>query len=477
MAININPGTGRFNVAIIGGGFSGAVLASRLLDREDAAFSVALIERAPVRARGIAYSTQESCHLLNVPASNMSALGEDPNHFLRWVRSNFDSAARPGDFLPRRLYGQYIESVLGERVRSYPGRLSWRQGEAVALRSGQAGFEIVLHSGDAIEADFVVLALGNFPPADLQIPGKQSGSRCYVSNPWAPDAFSQVPSNGQVLLIGSGLTSVDALLTLRARGFRGTVHMLSRHGLLPQAHVDGLPPAQGQGPAPLGSARGLLRRIRQEIREADKRGLDWRVVIDTLRPSTQALWQSLSHAERRRFLRHLRAYWEVHRHRVAPEIGRVLKHQLVNQQLHVHSGRMVAYTERRERALVTFRERKSGELRQLSADLVVNCSGPASDIRKLNNPLLADCLRQGILTPDPLSLGIHSAADGAVINAAGVSSESLYVIGPLRKGNLWETIAVPEIRVQAADLSALLARKHCSGRKRNAELEETVSYA
>ena len=178
----------------------------------------------------------------------------------------------------------------------------------------------------------------------------------------------------------------------------------------------------------------------EPVREAELRGEGWRSAVDSLRTATQGIWQTLPRIEQERFLRHLRAYWEVHRHRVAPEIGKVLKHQLLGGQLRVHAGRIVEYRENTNNVLVTFNERHRGTRRQMTVDLVVNCTGPVSDIRKANTPMLGDCLRQGLVRPDALSLGIDSAHDGAVINANGIASECLYTVGPLRKGNLWETI-------------------------------------
>jgi len=466
----------RFSVAIVGGGFSGATLAAHLLQLAGPSLSIVLIERAPFRARGIAYATQESRHLLNVPASNMSAFADDPQHFLSWARSNFDSGVQNGDFLSRRLYGQYVESVLDTAISRRRGEFQWRHGEVVGLRTQTGTTELVLRNGDKILADAVVLALGNFPPADLRLPGKAAHSERYLSDPWSPVAPEKTPVDGEVLLVGSGLTSVDTLLTLRARGFRGRIHMLSRHGLLPQSHLPDSGYSTFKNFASSGTAIGLLRVVRAQVREAELRGEGWRSAVDSLRTATQGIWQTLPRIEQERFLRHLRAYWEVHRHRVAPEIGKVLKHQLLGGQLRVHAGRIVEYRENTNNVLVTFNERHRGTRRQMTVDLVVNCTGPVSDIRKANTRMLGDCLRQGLVRPDALSLGIDSAHDGAVINANGIASECLYTVGPLRKGNLWETIAVPEIRAQVADLASMLVNKHRSRQNFTTLMTETVRY-
>jgi len=198
-----------FDIAIIGG-FTGATLAAQLLSRADRPLSVALIDRGPGRARGVAYSTQDSVHLLNVPAQNMSASDDDPEHFLRWARFNFDSGAQPGDFLPRRLYGQYLESALAS-AELHCDQFVWMRDEAVRITRATGKSQITLRSGQNIFADRVVLALGNFPPGDLRLPGNHS-RHGFVSNPWAVDALDGIPPDGSVLLVGSGLTSVDMVL-------------------------------------------------------------------------------------------------------------------------------------------------------------------------------------------------------------------------------------------------------------------------
>jgi uncharacterized NAD(P)/FAD-binding protein YdhS len=204
------------------------------------------------------------------------------------------------------------------------------------------------------------------------------------------------------------------------------------------------------------TARGLLRLIRSQARDAENQNSNWRAVIDSLRPFTQQIWQSLPLTEQRRFLRHLRAYWDVHRHRVAPQIGAMLAAELGEEQMQLHSGRIVEYTEDSAGVCITYRERHSGESRRLKVDRVINCTGPDSDLRRIRDPLLKNLLQQGLARPDSLSLGLDTADDGALIDARGVISEVLYTLGPLRKGNLWETTAVPEIRVQAAQLAVQL---------------------
>ena len=444
-------------VAIIGGGFTGSILAAQLL-RRDTSLSVTLIESASVAGRGVAYATSCSSHLLNVPAANMSAFPEDAEHFVRWAQLNYDSGTEDEDFLPRRVYGQYIESILRQQTQRCPERFQIVCDEAQSIASANGGATIRLASGRSISAEQVVLALGNFPPAGLRLPGLTPESVRYLPWAWSVNALelADLSQEENVLLIGSGLTSVDLAIALRAHEFSGTIHILSRHGLVPQGHKDGnVLFAKWRTEFPC-SIRELVRLVRKRVEVVRYRGGDWRSVIDSLRPVTAQIWQSLSPAERRRFLRHVRAYWDVHRHRIAPAISSQIESEIVSGGIRVHTGRITVYGEEQDAAVVCYRERRTSKLKELRVGRVINCTGPESDCRKVASPLLQDLLRQGLVRPDPLFLGLDAAEDGALIDVAGSKSDVLYTVGPPRKSRLWESVAVPEIRVQIAELAAKL---------------------
>lgn len=446
-----------YSVIIVGGGFSGAVLAAHLASQGDEGFSVLVLDRNPTRGRGVAYGTGCGGHLLNVPAGKMSAFDDDPEHFLRWAQAHYDQAVTPGRFLPRRVYGQYIDWVLAYAAGRHSGKITWKNDEVKSVTQTGEDARIQLRSGDVLTAEKVVLALGNFPPAASSLPEAVRKVRGYVPNPWATDALDGAASHDSILLVGSGLTSVDMVIALRERGFKGIIHMLSRHGLLPQIHKPKHAWPEFWAPNAPRTARGLTRLVRDQVKAAVQRGGDWRAVIDSLRCFTPAIWQSLPMKEKRRFLRHIRPYWEVHRHRVAPEIGGLVERQIASGEIKAHSGRIVDCRERENRTEVIFGDRKSGTHVSLVVDRIVNCTGPETDCRKLNDPLLRDLLGQGLARPDALSLGLDAAEDGALIDARGLASNVIYVVGPARKGRLWESTAVPEIRQQIAELSSLLA--------------------
>ncbi len=460
-------------IAIIGGGFTGAMLAVQILQKAGDGDQVVLIERSTVPGRGVAYGTQFDGHLLNVRARNMSAYPDVPDHFVKWAQQHYSPDVKPDDFLPRSLYGRYITAQFQAAIQAYPGKIRCIQDECVSLHR-QPGFaRIGLASGRVVIADKVVLAVGHFPPGDLFLPGKTADSPRFVPNPWSLNACSDLKQDDSVLLIGSGLTSVDVVIELRARGFKGHIHILSRRGLLPNRHKAITPlPSSWLGNHPR-TVRELLRMVRLQIKLAEARGSDWRAVIDSLRPVTQQIWQSLPRTEQRRFLRHLRTYWDVHRHRIAEPIARELAAQIQEGRIQTHAGRITEYREDCSGVDISYRSRKDKnkykdkdrQTIRLRVSKVVNCTGPDNDYRRVGSPLLSDLLDKKFVRADELSLGLDVAADGAVLDCQGTPSDFLYALGPLRKGNLWETIAVPELRHQVADLAELLCADRYRRRK------------
>jgi uncharacterized NAD(P)/FAD-binding protein YdhS len=461
-------------VAIIGGGFTGATLAAQLLRNSRGGLSVTLVDRCTQIGLGVAYGTRCREHLLNVRAKNMSAYPDDPEHFLTWSRINHDPAVSPDDYLPRAVYGRYIASLLNLEVERHPSRFEHLQDEAVSLARAPNRAEIHLRSGKILFADKVVLALGNFPPGDPRLPGRTEQCRRYTSNPWAANVMDGMEQAQSVLLLGSGLTSVDVALSLQQQGFSGTIHILSRRGLLPQTHKATAPwPAFWNESSPR-TVRGLMRLIRTQATAAEDAGSGWRAMMDSLRPVIQEIWRSLSLQEQRRFLRHARPYWDVHRHRVAPAIGAWLADQLQRGRIRTNAGRITEYAETPDGVDITYRDRKTGALERLCVDRVINCTGPKCDCRKVDSPLLASLLHQKMARTDPLFLGLDVAPDGGVIDAQGVASDLIFAIGPIRKGNLWETIAVPDLRVQVAEVSKALLM---ASEAHNARLKGREAFA
>jgi uncharacterized NAD(P)/FAD-binding protein YdhS len=429
------------------------MLAVNLLRRVPG-LSVAVLDKGPLPGRGLAYGTKYDCHLLNVPAGNMSALPEEPDHFLRWARANYTESVEPTSFLPRSLYGRYVSSLLEEATG--PGRgesFRWIQGEVTSLARERSHVAIRLKDGSTLVTKVVVLAVGNFPPAHLNIPGLPEDSERYAPSPWSTAALDNIPENGNVLLIGSGLTSVDVAVALPCEGFAGNIYILSRRGLMPRIHRATRRCPQFWNEQSPRTTRGLLRLVRAKVRAASEGDGDWREVIDALRPVTQKIWQSLPLCERKRFLRHVRPYWEVHRHRIAPEIGDAIAQLFDSGKATVHAGRLIACREFSDHVEVAWRDRQTQTQRLLRVDRVINCTGPETDCRRIHDPLIKTLIIQGLARPDRLSLGLDVDSNGALVDSSGAPSRSMYAIGSIRKGSLWESVAVPELRTQASHLA------------------------
>lgn len=425
--------TGR-RVAVIGAGASGALQALHL---SQAGAKVSLIERGPAPGRGVAYGTVRPEHLLNVPARRMSALSDDPDHFTRWLEAR--AGGGPEDFAPRMLYGDYLVALLAE------AGIEAVRGEAVDL----AGGAVRLADGRAVTADAVVLAPGNFRPATPRGIDPAALGAAWIDDPWA-GGLEALGARDVVLLLGTGLTAVDVALTLDATGFRGRIVALSRRGLAPRAHGPREPMVAPAEALPAACV-ALLRRVRARSEE-----VGWRSAVHELRSVTQAIWGAASADERRRFLRHLRPWWDVHRHKVAPAIGERIEAMQAEARLAVAAGKLVSAERVEDGAAVRFRMRGGEAVDTLRVARIVNCTGPECDIVRAGEPLLAALLAAGRIRQDALGIGIEVDADCRAIGADGSASDTLSVIGPVTRGTFWESVAVPDIRAQAERVAARL---------------------
>ena len=450
-------------IAIVGAGFSGCLVAVHLLKTANRPLLIELIDRSHEIGPGVAYSTHDTSHLLNVSAGKMSAFSDDPGHLLRWLDYNRSELAAflPNDlnassFIPRHIYGLYIQSILeeAEAAASSNVRLGRVIDEVVAVEPQAKSAIVSLRSGRAFVADKIVLAVGNAPAVPSASQTKDDDSP-YLRHAWSASALAGLELDAPVLLIGTGLTMMDMVVSLHDRHHQGKIYAVSRRGLLPLTHRSTKPyPAFLTPDTAPKTIRGLLRCIRSEVQTAAQQGYDWRSVIDSLRPITQQLWQQLGRAEQRRFLRHATPYWDVHRHRIAPEMGDVVGEMLESGQLAITAGRIQDYQAAPDGVAVTVRDRQTQTNRVLQVSRAVNCTGVQIDYRRLPQPPIANLRAQGLIRPHDIGLGLDTAADGAVLDARGNRSSLLYTLGTPRRGDLWETIAVPELRQQARALAA-----------------------
>jgi uncharacterized NAD(P)/FAD-binding protein YdhS len=314
---------------------------------------------------------------------------------------------------------------------------------------------ITLESGRVVRARKVVLALGIFPPGDPLLPEQRFlSSNAYLTTPWSASTHDRLAGPGDILILGSGLTAVDLLLTLRKRKQEGTIHVLSRRGLFPQPHRPGevYAPFINKSALPK-TVLEALRLVRREIETAAQQGFDWRAVIDSLRLFTQAIWQNLNLAEQRRFLRHLRPIWEAHRHRAAPEALAVKDELERAGRLFCHRGRLASILPAADDALeVSFRPTGHRETVTHRYSYVINCTGPECNYHKLTDPLVERLRARKLIVADPLRLGLEVSPNGMLNNGRSVA-EQIFTLGSALKGRLLETTAVPELRLQAKALA------------------------
>ncbi len=431
-------------IVIVGGGASGVLTAAQLLLR---GADVTLFEPSGELGRGMAYSTRCPLHLLNVPAANMSALPDDREHFLRWLERTAPGQYNGCSFVPRTTYGAYIGCVLEEARQTGSGTFRRMRDRATGARAISSGVAVETDSGAVIEAGALILATGNAAPAPWpDLPREVAASGRFFNMAWMEGAFEIGKHDAPVLLLGTGLTAVDALLALRHNGHTGKVYMLSRRGLLPQVHV--LPMSCCHCYTVGSSVRELTRQMRAAT--------PWRDAVDSLRPQTNPHWQALTTADQRRFLRHARPFWDTHRHRMAPQIGTVVENSLSDGSLEVLAGRTRDIALSESGLQITVALRGSGHTQTLAVERVINCTGPATNLSRSANPLLRNLLEQGALQCDPHRLGALVDCDGAIVPTPSKSPLRIYGLGPLRMGTLIESVAIPEIRVQAQQLAALL---------------------
>lgn len=419
-------------VAIVGGGFSGTILAAQLARRGIASV---LIDGSGRVGRGVAYSTTEGAHLLNVRAEGMSAWSGEPTHF---AEAFAKEGGAPRGFAQRRQFGRYLGAILDEAVAS--GRVTVEHATATRAARADGGWQVELDNGRLIEAGALALAVGNQEPEGLSA-FTGAGQR-FIANPWAADARAAVAdlaeSGAAALLVGTGLTMVDLVLSLDAAGHRGKIVALSRRGLIPRSHADFDPAPVDLQALPLGDLRKLFRWLRRGAAE-----VGWRAAIDGLRPHSHPLWQSLDGGQQRRFLRHARPWWDVHRHRIAPEVARLIAQLIADGRLEVLAGRIISARAVEEDLEVDFRRRGASQPQTAVCAYAFNCTGPLHSIARTRDPLLRSLLDGGQVRADHLGIGLD-------VDDNARAGHRLWALGPLTKGRYWEIIAVPDIREQAA---------------------------
>lgn len=452
-------------IAIIGGGFSGTMAAVNLARLAEQPLEIVLVNDRYPLGRGVAYGTPQPEHILNVAARNMSAVPDHPGHFVDWLRTRAEYAALPDAqignmFVQRRVYGDYLRSLLQSYLHPidnhHPARIRTLHDEATDLVAENDAVEVRLAGGDTIRADRVLLATGNQPPAVPGAAAELNNHPAWCGDPWSGWAHRLPAADSQIVILGTGLTMVDACLTLMAEPWQGTITAISRNGLLPQAHFRGieypdiLPSDETH--VDLSAMVALLEDHCERIRRL---GENPGILIDRLRPHTQRYWQHFSTAEKEEFLRRYAARWNVIRHRIAQPVHQQLTEAIIDGRLRIARGTVARVSPAGHFLTVTYRDRDGDDV-DLLAGLVINCLGPHSGFSGTQVPLYRNLLERQLVRPDDVDLGIDVAENFAVVDSSGQPSRRLFAMGPLMKGTLWETTAVPELRGQAMRVAEIM---------------------
>ncbi|MBH1664502.1 FAD/NAD(P)-binding protein [Stenotrophomonas maltophilia] len=452
-----SPCNGELDLAIIGGGAAGVLVAIQVLRQARSPLALAIFEPASQLAQGIAYATPWPEHLLNVPAAKMSAFAEQPADFLDYLMA---VNAYPGEtrevlgerYVGRHHFAAYLQQRLQEAVAASPAQLQVIAQPVRGLTPDDSGYRLQLGDGHTWHAAQGVLATGN-SMRPLPVAGADGLPADTVVEAWDYDGVRAMAGAHALAIVGSGLSMADTVLALVAAGHTGPLHVISRHGLLPLPHAHaGLPDFD---PAPLlpMTLRQRLRTLRRQVRRAEADGLPWQGVMDRLRPHGQALWCSLDEADQRRFLRHVVRYWDVHRHRIAEEVDAQLRALQASGQLRVHRARLDRVW-REGDALQLSGHDAAGHPQQWTIGGVINATGVETRATALRNPLLQQLQADGLARPGPHGLGLDSTVPGDRVRSAGGQPQArLGVLGSLRIGSLWESLAVPELRQQAQALA------------------------
>jgi len=454
-------------IAIIGGGFSGNMLAVHLLNTAKGPLHIVLINSGYPLSKGVAYSSYSHKHLLNVPAKNMSAFPDKPNHFIDWIKKHenyrvIDQTALPMMFLPRNIYGYYLKDIFDTAIRKKPEyvTISFVHDEAIDIEERDGKANVYFSVSPGVVADKVVLAIGNHSPDTPALKDKSIySSSNYFGNPWLHEAVNHLDPDKEVFILGNGLTMVDVVLGLKEKKHKGKIYSLSPNGfqILPHREFEPYKELINELTPPYDLPK-IVSLFRTHVKRLRDSGLAGEAAVDSLRPLTQIVWQSWSKQEKERFMYHIRHMWGVARHRLPMEIHKMIQQLILDDKLEIIAGRVQRMEETDQGIRVTFKRRRDQKIYEALVARVINCTGPLSDINKLERPLIKNLISRDLIHADEMKLGIDATAEGTVLDKNQKPSKHLYTLGSTLRGLLWESTAVPELREQARTLAAKLLK-------------------
>jgi uncharacterized NAD(P)/FAD-binding protein YdhS len=436
-------------LAICGGGAAAILILQALRQQPHRAVDVTILEPRSRLGVGVAYSTSCPLHLLNTRACNMSVT-DDPDDFVRWLRTERSRRIlnwTREDFAPRSYFADYLQVRLAE-IRSLSHvRVTWLHSTADSVNALATGWEVVPAHGAPVLADVVVLATGNEPPRALGAHLPPSVQRLIIEDPWDAEQKAEIPRKEPVLVAGTSLTAVDVAIDLLERGQSGPLIAVSRRGLVPRSHGPIAAAPEGFVHAVPSSLRAVVRHVRA-LGANDPSGERWRRAFTDLRGIAPSLWRGWTAAERKRFLRHVRPFWDAHRHRLAPRIHARIERAIATGRLIIVKGR-ISHIEPSGSDRLRVSVRHGRGTQTIDVARIVNCTGPEAHPGRSANPLLQGLIGDGLARPDALGLGLAVDTESRVVAANGSAHSTLYAVGSLTRGARWEVTAIPELREQA----------------------------
>lgn len=455
-------------IGIIGGGFCGTATVIQLAKQSKIPLNIVLIDKDKHTNKGLAFSSYNKNHVLNVPAAKMSLFPDEPDHFVNWIRSKPEYSDFVNDelndtFLPRVIYGEYLYEIFNKVIEDLPENVTVEiiNEEAENVTPQKDQYIVKLKSGRKLTADKIVLALGNFVPDNPRIKNnKFYSSDKYFQNPWLNEAVDGLKDSDDILIIGTGLTMVDNVLSLLDKNFKGKIYAISTKGFFPLSHKKRKPYTDIiEELHPPYRMSELYKIFRKHIKHVLANGISGEAVVDAVRPKTQEIWLSLSTEDKVRFMSHIRHLWGVARHRLPKEIFDKMQELMKEGRLEIIGGRLIDVDEKGGKLKVTLRERRSQSKKELKVVRVINCTGPKTDLNKIDDPLVKNLLKNGLVTADEMKLGVNALPDGTVIHRDNSISSSMFAVGSMLKGVLWESTAVPELRMQAKSIAENLLKQ------------------
>lgn len=456
-------------IGIIGGGFTGTMAAIQLIEKSVEPCEIIIINERETFCKGTSYNPYSVRHILNVVAAKMSAFPDKPDHFLDWVmsRAEFKSQDRvliANSFLSRRLYGEYLKSNWDSAISAADAKkISVKVIDSFVIDLDVSESEVLLslENDSKISVNKCVIATGNQIPGNPKIKNKEFyKSKNYFQNPWNIESVKNIHEDLPVLIIGNGLTMVDTVLGLLEQDFKGEIFSVSPNGfnILPHRHSGLKYSKLSEEIKDNPSLYELVKLVNKHIKAVREFGVSAEPVIDSLRPLTQKLWINFSDSEKKNFMFRLRHLWGVARHRIPLHTHDKIQQLRIESRLHILAGKIIDISESNNRIHVLYFDKKSGKSCDLIVSRIINCTGPETDLMKVEKSFLKNCLLKGIFTQDSLKLGIRTNTESfQVLDSNGKPHMNLFTIGSSLKGELWESTAVSELRVQAERLAEKIA--------------------